>query len=122
MRGGSGSEAANDVHELFCVEGLGEIRLGVAAIGFTARIGDTGEDHEWDTTECHTKLAGERRAVHTRHLHIEDDDRRRIFLDDAERLGAVVRLDDAEAAVREELALDSKRVYVVIDDQHRSRA
>jgi len=122
MRGGSGSETANDVHELFCVEGLGKIRLGVAAIGFTAGIGDAGQDHERDTTESHAKFAGERRAVHPRHLHIENDDRRRIYLDDAERLRAVARFDDAEATFGEKLTLDGERLCVVVDDQNRTWA
>jgi hypothetical protein len=116
MRGRSGGEAANDVHELLRVKWLGQESLGVAAIGLVFWIGDAGEDHEWDVAERHVELARERRAVHPRHLHIEHDDRRRILLDRAQRLGSVVRFDHAEATFGQELALDRERRDVVVDD------
>src|SRR5436190_17685696 len=64
----SGGETADDADELLRVEGLGEIRLGVAAVGLMPWISDAGEDHEWNSTERHPQLAGERRSVHPRHL------------------------------------------------------
>ena len=121
MRGGSGGETANDADQLLRVEGLREVGLGIAPIGLTARIGDAGENHERDAAKRHAELARERRAVHPGHLHIENDDRGRVILDDAQRLGAVVGLDDAEPVLREELTLDGERLNVVIDDEHRTR-
>jgi len=116
----SGGEAANDAHELLGVEGLGQICLGVAPIRLVARIGDAGEDHERHAFERHSQLARERGAVHSRHLHVENDDRRRIVLDDSQRLGAVVGLDDTEPVLGEKLTLDGKRLDVVIHDQDRT--
>src|SRR5207248_481981 len=105
---GSGGETANDADELLRVEGLGEVRLSVAAIRLAARVGDAGEDHERDAAQRHAELARERRSVHPGHLHVEDDDRGRVVLHDAERLFAVVRLDNAESTLSEQLALDGE--------------
>src|SRR2546427_5224355 len=121
MRGRSGSETANDADELLRVEGLREIRLGIAAIGLATGIRDAREDHEWDAAERHAELARERWTVHPRHLHVQDNDRGRILLDDAECLGAIARLDDAEAVLGEKLMLDGERLDIVIDDQHGAR-
>src|SRR5207237_822059 len=48
------------------------------------------------------------------------DDGGWILLDHAERLGAVTRLDHAEAALGEKLALDGERLDIVVDDEHRT--
>jgi len=116
----SGGEATNDADELLRVEGLREVGLGVAAIGLTAGIGDAGEDHEGYAPECHAQLAGKRGSIHARHLHVEHDDGGWILLDHAESLGAVTRLDHAEAALGEKLALDGERLDIVVDDEHRT--
>ena len=98
-----------------------EVRLGVAAVRLAAGIARAGEDHERDASQRHAQLASERRSVDAGHLHVEDDDRRRVVLHDPHRLGAVARLDDAEAVVVKDLALGAPRCLVVVDDEHRAR-
>jgi hypothetical protein len=97
--GRSGREATDDVHELARVVRLREIRLRVAAIGFATWIGDAGEDHERHPSEGHPQLARERRSVHAGHLHIQNDERGRIDLHCAQRLGAIACFDDAKTAL-----------------------
>src|SRR5438477_10148552 len=110
----SGGETADDADQLLRVEGLREIRLSVAAIGLAPWIGDSGEDHEWDSTERHAKLARERRSIHPRHLHVENDDGGWIVLNHLKRLRAVAGLDDAETALGEQMALGRVRLDVVV--------
>jgi hypothetical protein len=120
MRGGSGGEAADDVHELLRIEGLREVGLCVAAIRLTARVRDSGEDHERHTSERHAELASERGPIHPRHLHVEDNDRGRIVLDREEGFGTVTRFDDAKATLGKQLTFGGERLHVVVDDQDRA--
>src|SRR2546430_16310661 len=116
----SGGETADDADELLRIERLGEIRLGVAAIGLAPWIGDAGEDHERNSTERHAQLACEGRSIHPGHLHVEHDDGGWIVLNRLKRLRAVVGLDHPETALGEQLALGRERLDVVVDDEHRT--
>ena len=102
--------------ELLRVEGLREVRLGVAAIGFATWVARCGEDHQRHVAERHTQLARERWAIDAGHLHVEDDEGRRVGLHHLHRLGAVTRLDHAEAVVVEQRPLRGARRCVVVED------
>jgi len=117
----SGGEAPDRLHELARVERLGEICLGVHAIGLAAWIALTGEHDERHASQRHAQLACERRSVYAGHLHVEDDDGGRIFMENAHGLLAVRRFDHAEAVVFEDRVLRSTRRLVVVDDEHRTR-
>ena len=117
----SGGEAPDRLHELARVEGLGEIGLGVHAIGLAAWIALAGEHDERHASQRHAQLACERRSVDARHLHVENDDGGRIFMESAHRLLAVRRFDHAESVVLEDGVLRGTRRLVVVDDEHRTR-
>jgi hypothetical protein len=116
----SAGEAPHDLDQLARIEGLREVGLGVAAIGFVTRVARAGEDDERNVTQPHAQLPRERRSVDARHLHVEDDHRRWIVLHEPQCLGAVAGLDDSEAVVVQHGVLGSSRFVVVVDDQDRS--
>ena len=68
-----GGEPLDDAQEVARIEGLREIRLSVATVGFAPRIVRGGEDDQRHVAQTHTQLAGERRSIQTGHVDVEDD-------------------------------------------------